>query len=100
MPSVLITASTFSHIVNFHLPYLRRFRELGWQVDVACGGAMRDIPFADVTAALPLEKKMSSPANLRAAKLLRGMMEREHTTIWSSPTRRWHRSSPAGRRVA
>ena len=78
MPSVLITASTFSHIVNFHLPYLRRFRELGWQVDVACGGAMRDIPFADVTAALPLEKKMSSPANLRAAKLLRGMMEREH----------------------
>ena len=29
MPSVLITASTFSHIVNFHLPYLRRFRELG-----------------------------------------------------------------------
>ena len=44
MPSVLITASTFSHIVNFHLPYLRRFRELGWQVDVACGGAMRDIP--------------------------------------------------------
>ena len=32
MPSVLITASTFSHIINFHLPYLRRFRELGWQV--------------------------------------------------------------------
>ena len=38
MPSVLCTASTFSHIVNFHLPYLRRFRELGWQVSVACGG--------------------------------------------------------------
>ena len=50
MPSVLFTASTFSHIISFHLPYLRRFRELGWQVDVACGGAMRDIPFADVTA--------------------------------------------------
>ena len=44
MPSVLYTASTFSHIVSFHLPYLRRFRELGWQVEVACGGAMRDIP--------------------------------------------------------
>ena len=29
MPSVLYTASTFSHIVSFHLPYLRRFRELG-----------------------------------------------------------------------
>ena len=78
MPSVLCTASTFSHIANFHLPYLRRFRELGWQVSVACGGIMRDIPFADVTTVLPLEKKMSSPANFRAAKLLRGMMEREH----------------------
>ena len=39
MPSVLCTASTFSHIINIHLPYLRRFRELGWQVSVACGGA-------------------------------------------------------------
>ena len=78
MPSVLCTASTFSHIVNFHLPYLRRFHELGWQVSVACGGTMRDIPFADVTTVLPLEKKMSSPANFRAAGMLRGMMEREH----------------------
>lgn len=44
MPSVLYTASTFSHIVSFHLPYLRRFRELGWQVSVACGGEMRTSP--------------------------------------------------------
>ena len=48
MPSVLYTASTFSHILNFHLPYLRRFRELGWQVEVACGGAMRDIPYPPI----------------------------------------------------
>ena len=61
MPSVLYTASTFSHILNFHLPYLRRFRELGWQVEVACGGPVRDIPFADGAVSLPLEKRMSSP---------------------------------------
>ena len=85
MPSVLITASTFSHIMNFHLPYLRRFRELGWQVHVACGGAMRDIPFADVTTVLPLEKKMSSPANFRAAKLLRDMMERSFDILNNHP---------------
>lgn len=78
MPSVLFTASTFSHIISFHLPYLRRFRELGWQVDVACGGAMRDIPFADAVVALPLEKKISAPSNFRAASLLRRRMEREH----------------------
>ena len=102
MPSVLCTASTFSHIVNFHLPYLRRFRELGWQVSVACGGIMRDIPFADVTTVLPLEKKMSSPANFRAAKLLRERNELEPIVTafreyeQAPPTRRWLRSLPAG----
>lgn len=34
---VLFTASTYSHIVNFHLPYLRRFQEEGWTVHAACG---------------------------------------------------------------
>ena len=86
MPSVLCTASTFSHIINFHLPYLRRFRELGWQVSVACGGDWRDIPYADETVVLPLEKKMSSPANLRAAGMLRNMMEREHYDLVISHT--------------
>ena len=38
MHRILFTASTFSHIRTFHLPYLRAFRALGWEVDVACGG--------------------------------------------------------------
>ena len=39
MPGKLLyTASTYSHIANFHLPYLRAFREAGWTVHVACGG--------------------------------------------------------------
>lgn len=94
MPSVLYTASTFSHIVSFHLPYLRRFRELGWQVEVACGGAMRDIPYADAVRELPLAKSITAPANFRAARMLRSMMEREnydlvitHTSLASFFTR-------------
>lgn len=94
MPSVLYTASTFSHIVSFHLPYLRRFRELGWQVEVACGGAMRDIPYADAVRELPLAKSITSPANFRAARMLRTMMEQEkydlvitHTSLASFFTR-------------
>ena len=35
---VLFAASTYSHIANFHRPYLRAFSALGWTVDVACGG--------------------------------------------------------------
>ena len=71
---VLITASTFSHIVSFHLPYVRRFRELGWEVHVACGGAPRDIPGADRLIQLPLEKKLAAPGNLRASAILRRLM--------------------------
>ena len=69
--SVLFTASTFSHIRRFHLPYLRWFREQGWQVDVACGGAPEPLPEADRVIALPLEKRMAAPGNFRAAALLR-----------------------------
>ena len=94
MPSVLYTASTFSHIVSFHLPYLRRFRELGWQVSVACGGEMRDIPYADAVYELPLAKSMTDPGNFRAARMLRAMMAREsydlvitHTSLASFFTR-------------
>ncbi len=77
MPSVLFTASTFSHILSFHVPYLRRFKELGWRVEVACGGAVREIPCADAVVSLPLEKKMTAPANFRAAGMLRQRMARE-----------------------
>lgn len=71
---VLITASTFSHIVSFHLPYVRRFKELGWEVHIACGGALRDIPGADRIIQLPLEKKLAAPGNLRARAILRRLM--------------------------
>ncbi len=74
---VLITASTYSHIVNFHLPYLRKFREAGWTVHAACGGEPMDVPWADKVIDFPLKKSMWSPGNLRAAMELSETMQRE-----------------------
>ena len=74
---VLFTASTYSHIVNFHLPYLRRFREEGWRVHAACGGAPMPIPDVERVIGLPFEKSMWSPKNFKAAILLRDEMRRE-----------------------
>ena len=68
---VLFTASTPSHIFNFHLPYLRQFKALGWQVDVACGAPGGDIPGADRVIALPFRKKITAPSNFRAVSVLR-----------------------------
>ena len=60
MRRVLFTASTYSHIVNFHRPYLREFKRRGWQVDVACGGSAMAIPEADHVIHIPFEKSMAS----------------------------------------
>lgn len=73
---VLFTASTYSHIRTFHLPYLQRFQEEGWTVHVACGGTPCELP-ADEIIPLPLKKRMAAPENFRAAGLLRRKMEQE-----------------------
>ena len=84
--SVLFTASTFSHIRRFHLPYLRWFRDQGWQVDVACGGAPETVPEADRVIALPLEKRMAAPGNFRAAAILRREIKENHYDLISAHT--------------
>ena len=83
---VLFTASTYSHIVNFHLPYLKAFGDRGWEVEVACGGAPMDIPFARRVIHIPFEKSMLSPQNGRAVRLLRGEMSRRRYELVSCHT--------------
>lgn len=74
---VLFTASTYSHIVNFHLPYLKRFAEEGWTVHAACGGRRMPIPYAEEVIDLPFEKSMWSPGNFKAAGMLREKLRAE-----------------------
>ena len=74
---VLFTASTYTHIRHFHLPYLQRFQQLDWKVHVACADAPDVVPGADEVIPLPFQKKMSSPENFRAAALLRRKIREE-----------------------
>ena len=94
MSKVLFTASTYSHIVNFHRPYLATFRRLGWRVEVACGGAPMEIPEAHRVVYIPFEKEMTSPRNVTAWRQLRRLMREEgydlvscHTSLASFFTR-------------
>ena len=73
---VMFTASTYSHIVNFHLPYLRKFREEGWTVHAACGGRSMPIPDVERVIELAFEKSMRSPNNFKAVLLLRDEIRR------------------------
>ncbi|MGI5962144.1 MAG: glycosyltransferase [Lawsonibacter sp.] len=92
---VLFTASTTSHICNFHLPYLRAFRAMGWTVAVACGGDPSGIVEADERLALPFEKRMTALANWKAQRMLQQFLEEHpcdlvctHTSLAAFFTRR------------
>ena len=68
---VLITASNWTHVKNFHLPYIKKFHELGWTVHVACAGVPEKVPYADEVFSLPFQKKIFSLKNFQASAILR-----------------------------
>lgn len=73
---VLITASVYRHIRNFHLPYINAFRERGWSVHIACADAPEQIPGAECVFSLPFTKRMSAPQNFIAAHKLRRLIRK------------------------
>ena len=74
---VLITASVYHHIRNFHLPYLQEFQRLGWETHVGCRGIPHDAAYTDHTIELSFKKSMFSPSNLRAAREIRKSIKAE-----------------------
>lgn len=83
---VLFTASTFSHILNFHLPYLEWFRNRGWCVHVACGGDPVVVPFADSVIPCRLQKSLWSSDNFKTALKLRQLIRLEDYSLISTHT--------------
>lgn len=74
---VLMTASVYAHIRNFHLPYLKEFQRLEWETHVGCRGIGQNAPYVDKAIELSFEKKMLEPANLRATRMLRRQIRSE-----------------------
>lgn len=83
---VLFTASTWSHIMNFHLPYLRYFQEQGWRVHIACAGAPTRTPYADRALDLPFRKRIHAPENFQAARILRREIEQAQYDLITTHT--------------
>ncbi len=74
---VLFTASTSSHILNFHIPYLKYYHDGNWEVHIAVGGEQTEIPYADKTIWLPFKKSMGSAENFKAAGIIREAVKKE-----------------------
>jgi len=75
---ILFVASTRSHILSFHLPYLEALHREGFQIHGAWGGTEGDVPFVDRITYLPFKKQMTSPKNFLVSKLLRRQLRDEN----------------------
>lgn len=93
MKKVLFTATVDSHILQFHLPYLKWFKEQGYEVHVATNGD-ETIQYCDIKHNISFERSPFKINNLKAIKQLKKIIDNEkfniihcHTPMGSVVTR-------------
>lgn len=93
MKKVLFTATVDSHILHFHIPYLKWFKEQGYEVHVATNGD-KEIPYCDIKHKVTFERSPVKLNNLKAIKQLNEIINKEkfdiihtHTPMGSVVTR-------------
>lgn len=72
-----------THIMQFHLPYLKMFQEMGWETAVAARNDYEDpadcqIPYCDWYFDIPFERLPWKKGNLRAYRMLKAIIDQEH----------------------
>ncbi|GGE30448.1 putative glycosyltransferase EpsD [Pullulanibacillus camelliae] len=77
---VLFCATVDYHFVKFHLPYLKWFKEEGWEVHVAASGGL-ELPYVDEKFSLPIVRSPFRQSNLQAYRELKAIMKQHHYSI-------------------
>lgn len=78
---VLYTATVVkTHIVEFHLPYLKMIKDMGWETAVASKNDYEDpndlnIPNCDAYYDIPFARNPLKPANIRAYRMLKKVID-------------------------
>lgn len=93
MRKVLFTATVDSHILHFHIPFLKYFKENGYEVHVATN-TDDEIPYCDKKHKICFERSPIKINNLKAIKELKKVVNEEkfdiihtHTPMGSVVTR-------------
>ncbi|WP_077214404.1 glycosyltransferase family 4 protein [Bacillus dakarensis] len=71
---ILLCATVDYHFSAFHLPYMKWFKERGWEVHVAANGE-KDLPYVDKKYHLPIQRSPFCRANIDAYRKLKGIIE-------------------------
>ena len=74
MKKVLFVATITKHIKTFHVPYLKWFKEQGYEVHVASKGN-ETIEYCDKHFDIPFERFPLKPQNIKAYKQLKNIIE-------------------------
>ena len=81
MKKVLFVATVVkTHIMEFHIPYLKMFKEMGWETAVAARNDYENpadcvIPYCDTYYDIPFERNPLKPGNLKAYKELKKVID-------------------------
>ena len=81
MKKVLFVATVVkTHIMEFHIPYLKMFKEMGWETAVAARNDYENpadcvIPYCDIYYNIPFERNPLKPGNLKAYKELKRVID-------------------------
>lgn len=93
MKKVLFSATVDSHILHFHIPYLKFFKDKGYEVHVATNGDS-DIPYCDVKHKISFKRSPIRFNNIKAIFSLKKIIDKEkfdiihcHTPMGSVVTR-------------
>lgn len=71
---VLFCATVDVHFKAFHLPYLKWFKDQGWEVHVAANGNM-ELPFVDKRHTIPIQRSPFHRQNWRTYRELKGIID-------------------------
>ncbi len=77
---ILYCATVDYHFKAFHLPYMKWFKEQGWDVDVAAAGTI-NLPYTDNQYNIPIERSPFSKSNIEAYKQLKKVMSQNNYSI-------------------
>lgn len=77
---ILFCATVDYHFKAFHLPYMKWFKEQGWEVHVAAAGEM-ELPYTDQRYMIPFKRSPYDWSNMKAYKKLKKIMEQNNYEI-------------------
>lgn len=80
MKKVLYVATITPHFYYFHLPSMKMFKELGWQVDVASHGDT-ELPYCDNRYEIPIQRSPADKQNIAAYKELKKIIKENNYDI-------------------